>query len=210
MTNFKQTFTTTKKSRGTNTCEYIVLHDTASTATAAANAKYLATSIAPASAHYVVGYEGEVYKIGQDDQILWHAGESAWEGRTDMNRYSIGIEIHSDGTTFTDPQRAAVKQLVRDLMQTHGIPANRVIRHKDIAPKRKSDVRDAFWQNEYATFADYQNSLTKSSIMNTLKETILLLKELHPLVPVEQRVKIEAQANDLRKVEESLGLEVTK
>lgn len=35
---------------------------------------------------------------------------------------------------------------------------NRIIRHKDIAPRRKNDVADEFWNNEYKTFTDYQNS----------------------------------------------------
>ena len=38
------------------------------------------------------------------------------------------------------------------------LPVNRIIRHKDIAPKRKNDVDDSFWSNEFKTFTDYQNS----------------------------------------------------
>jgi hypothetical protein len=35
-----------------------------------------------------------------------------------------------------------------------------VIRHKDVAPKRKIDIDDRIWLNWwFATFKDYQNSL---------------------------------------------------
>jgi len=202
---------TTKKTCGTNTCEYIILHDTASDASAESNAKYLASNPAPASCHYVVGEDGRVWKIGEDTDILWHAGISSWNGKKDMNRYSIGIEIHANkaGDSFTSPQRAATKKLVQSLMQDHKIPPERVIRHKDIAPKRKTDVRDAFWRNEFKTFKDYQKSLTETT-MNLHNETIMLLKDLWSKQNAEDKKKIGDLANKHRAAEKALGLHVTK
>ena len=47
------------------------------------------------------------------------------------------------------------------------IPVKRIIRHKDISPGRKNDVDDSFWNNEFKTFSDYQNSYisTNSPLM---------------------------------------------
>lgn len=43
--------------------------------------------------HYCIDENGDKYKLGNDTDILWHAGESSWDGKTDLNKYSIGIEV---------------------------------------------------------------------------------------------------------------------
>ncbi|MBN2892893.1 MAG: N-acetylmuramoyl-L-alanine amidase [Bacteroidales bacterium] len=54
-----------------------------------------------ASAHMVVGREGEVVQMADLNEITWHAGTSGYqfpdETRTTFNKYSIGIEIANDG-----------------------------------------------------------------------------------------------------------------
>jgi len=159
----KLKYETIKKSKGTNTKEFIVLHHTGSKSSAENNAKYLALNPAQASCHYVVGSKGEIYKIGMDDDILWHCGESSWNGRTNLNRYSIGIEVNSDGVDFTDEQRKSVKELIEELMREYDIPYTNVLRHKDIAPKRKTDIGDNFW-NEYKSWKSYQKSLKVNDV----------------------------------------------
>lgn len=49
------------------------------------------------SSHLVVGGDGGISQLLSFDVIGWHAGESAWEGRTALNNYSIGIEIDNAG-----------------------------------------------------------------------------------------------------------------
>ena len=71
----------------------------------------------------------------------------------------MGIEVVSDGHTFTDPQREAVKELVKNLMKEYAITSDRVIRHKDIAPGRKRDIGDNFWNDQFSSFEEYQKSL---------------------------------------------------
>ena len=43
-------------------------------------------------------------------------------------------------------------------MFTFKIPKENVLRHKDIAPNRKNDIADIFWNNKYASWKDYQDS----------------------------------------------------
>jgi N-acetyl-anhydromuramyl-L-alanine amidase AmpD len=62
--------------------------------------------------------------------------------------------------SFTDSQRVEVRKLIQHLMAVFKIPKQNVLRHRDIAPKRKTDIADTFWNNAYKTWADYQNSLT--------------------------------------------------
>lgn len=74
----------------------IVMHYTAGR-NAESSARYLARDSVKASAHLVIGREGEIYQLVPFDKVSWHAGISAYGGRTDYNRYSIGIELDNAG-----------------------------------------------------------------------------------------------------------------
>lgn len=155
---FDITTTTKNITRGSNSCQYIVLHHTWG-GSFDGNLKTL--TVWEVSCHYLLGQDWKLAKIGNDEQILRHCGDSQWEGKKMMNPYCIGIEIINDWYNFTDIQRSKVRELVNYLMIVHKIPSKNIIRHKDIAPSRKVDVYDTFRSNEYKTFQDYQNSYNK-------------------------------------------------
>ena len=100
------------------------------------------------SAHYVVGRDGEVVQMLNDELRAWHAGASKWGNITDMNSCSIGIELDNNGTEpFTDNQINSLMVLLTKLKTTYAIPAANFIGHADIAPKRKPDPSILFpWQ----------------------------------------------------------------
>lgn len=50
-----------------------------------------------ASAHLVIGQNGEIRQLVGFDRVAWHAGISEWKGREGLNRYSIGIELDNAG-----------------------------------------------------------------------------------------------------------------
>jgi len=50
-----------------------------------------------ASAHLVIGKQGEVTQLARFNKRTWHAGESAYKGRKGYNSLSIGIEIDNVG-----------------------------------------------------------------------------------------------------------------
>lgn len=145
-----------------NSCEYVVLHHTAtweSTFDALLNAFDRPTY--NASFHYLVREDGAIAKIGNDSDILWHAWVSEWKGKENMNKYSIWIEIIGplkDGW-FTNAQMEAVEELVFHLCEVHGLKKDRVIRHKDISPGRKSDLSDIFWNKKFKTYSDWIDSI---------------------------------------------------
>ena len=154
----KQRLATNKKSKWINTTEYIILHHTAENGSLNGVLSWLSTSpSSTASAHFVVDFNGDIYQIGEETDILWHAGVSSWNGKQNLNRYSIGIEIRGINA-FTNEQRIAVRKLVNYLIKKYNIPKENILRHKDIAPGRKNDVHDNFWNNEYKTYSDYINS----------------------------------------------------
>ena len=74
----------------------LVIHFTGGSS-AISSARHLCQPSARASAHLVVGREGEVYQLAPFNQVTWHAGASSWEGRTGLNHYSIGIELDNAG-----------------------------------------------------------------------------------------------------------------
>jgi N-acetylmuramoyl-L-alanine amidase len=103
----------------------------------------------PASAHYVVDYDGAVYQLVDDTKRAWHAGNGCWQGIDDMNSASIGIEIENPGhgngyAPFTEAQIVAVIDLCSALVRKHGINPRNVIGHSDYAPQRKEDPGHLF------------------------------------------------------------------
>ena len=165
---FKQTFPKpAEHTPGVNTCQYIILHHTGTKEwTIKGVLDWLYRRNDYASCHFVVDINGDVYKIWDPRDILWHAGESKWGKLKDMNKYSVGIEVIgplSDGW-FTGEQKLAVRRLIQHLMAVLNIPMTNVLRHKDIAPKRKIDISDTFWNKEYISYEQYMGTLKPKEI----------------------------------------------
>jgi N-acetylmuramoyl-L-alanine amidase len=102
------------------------------------------------SAHYVVFEDGRIVQCVPEHLRAWHAGISSWQGETDINSCSIGIEIVNPGHEFGYPdfplrQIAAVIALCRSILTRHRqIPGDRVLAHSDVAPARKQDPGEKF------------------------------------------------------------------
>jgi N-acetylmuramoyl-L-alanine amidase len=105
----------------------------------------------PVSSHYMIDEEGRIYKLVDESKRAWHAGTSYWNGITDVNSASIGIEICNSGKESYAPlQIAALKELCHDIQKRHGIPAENIIGHSDVAPDRKIDPGHLFPWKELA------------------------------------------------------------
>ena len=89
-------FVATKKMGGAIDARYLIMHYTASGSLASA-ADTLTVGKAPASAHIVIGREGEIVQLVPFNRVAWHAGVSRWHGLSGMNRYTIGIELENAG-----------------------------------------------------------------------------------------------------------------
>jgi len=76
--------------------KYIVLHHTGPGSFSGIS-KWLRNKKAKASAHYIVGTEGQLHQLVNSRKKSWHAGISSWNGLSDINKYSIGIEIQNIG-----------------------------------------------------------------------------------------------------------------
>jgi N-acetylmuramoyl-L-alanine amidase len=108
------------------------------------------------SSHYLVDAQPDptIYLLVDESRRAHHAGVSSWQGNTNINPSSIGIEIVNLGNTksdqgtvyypFPQSQIDRVIALVRDIVQRHQISPDRVVGHSDIAPQRKQDPGPLF------------------------------------------------------------------
>lgn len=128
-----------------NRIKYIVIHYVGATGGAEANCRYYASKYIGASAHYYVGFDGEIWQSVEDGDIAWHCGAKSYRHPECRNSNSIGIELcvrnkgsqAADGRDwyFEDATVQAAIELTRELMEKYGIPADRVIRHYDVTGK---------------------------------------------------------------------------
>jgi N-acetylmuramoyl-L-alanine amidase len=126
----------------------LVMHYTGM-ASAAKAIDWLSRPESHVSCHYVIDEDGRVTQMVAESARAWHAGASYWQGETDINSASIGIEIqnpgHDDGYhPFARAQMRGVRDLARDIMDRHHIAPECVLAHSDIAPARKIDPGEKF------------------------------------------------------------------
>lgn len=146
-----------QKTAWINTKKYIILHHTAWW-----TFKWL-LDIMEAwkwySWHYTIWENGEIWKQGEDTDILWHAWDNTdvkLNGISFYNPVSIWIEVVSDkyGKWYNDKQRESLIKLVKYLQEKYKISYKNILRHKDIT-KRKIDLDDSFWNNKYKTYSEF-------------------------------------------------------
>ena len=128
--------------------DILVLHYTGMQTGEAALAR-LRDPEAGVSAHYVVEEDGRIFSLVPEERRAWHAGHGVWQGETDVNAASIGIEIVNPGhefgyRAFPDAQVATVITLIDDIRSRWSIPDARIIAHSDLAPDRKEDPGELF------------------------------------------------------------------
>lgn len=101
----------------------------------------------PVSSHYLIDHEGLIFELVSPEKRAWHAGVSHWDGRENLNAYSIGIELLNHdlegGEIFNKPfsnkQLTALIALIEHLKTLFPIRNDYILGHSDIAPERKND-----------------------------------------------------------------------
>jgi len=132
---------------------YIVLHYTSTTS----QDSLRLLSQGQVSAHYLITDDTRphVYRLVDETQNAWHAGESRWYNQVSLNPVSLGIELVNTGRTdlahgeaswapYSPAQVQTLILLLKDLTTRHGIRPENVVGHSDIAPQRKTDPGPLF------------------------------------------------------------------
>lgn len=101
-------------------------------------------SDAQVSAHYTIGKDGSIVQHVRDEHRAWHAGKSTWQGRNDLNSWSIGIELvnwNNGEDPYPETQHQASIDLCAYLCSKYNINPNNIVAHYDVSPRRKTDPK---------------------------------------------------------------------
>ena len=110
--------------------------------------QWLCNPVAQVSAHYFVFEDGRVVQTVPEARRAWHAGVSYWDGDTDINSCSIGIEIANPGhpgglPPFPDALRRASWLVVDRLAYRATIRWRTRVRHRSSRRARRTGARQA-------------------------------------------------------------------
>lgn len=91
------------------------------------------------SAHFWISKKGEVIQLLKTCLRGWHAGKSEWDGKNDVNSFSIGIECQGTGSAWPNEQVETIRAVCEALSERYEIED--IVGHEDIAiPEgRKAD-----------------------------------------------------------------------
>lgn len=151
--------------------ETVIIHGTGSNNSAKSIVDYLLKP-KTASAHIVIGRDGQVFQLVPFNVIAWHAGHSVWDGKKWLNNRSIGIELCNSlklvktkngfqdqynhnvpdsevyewegdyWQLYTEDQYLALHELLTFLTMKFGILE--LLGHEQVSPGRKIDPGPAF------------------------------------------------------------------
>lgn len=126
----------------------VVLHYTGMETGEAAEA-WLCAPESEVSSHYLVHEDGRIVQMVRESDRAWHAGRGSWKGLSDVNSFSIGVEMVNCGPLadfpeFPEAQIEAVAALCGDICTRYAIAPERVLAHSDVAPGRKIDPGERF------------------------------------------------------------------
>ena len=109
--------------------ELIVLHTTEAPARSSLN-----KLSDRGEAHFCVTEEGSVYRIVDRDREAFHAGRSMWNGKEDVDKFSIGIEcVGYHDKPMGTVQLNAIAKLVKELQSMYHLPDHCVVAHSHVA-----------------------------------------------------------------------------
>lgn len=166
--NKKLTTVNFNNTNNTSRIKYIVIHYVGALGGAEANCNYYKSVNRGASAHYFVGFEGEVWQCVEDADVAWHCGAKSYKHSSCRNSNSIGIEMcvrkrSTASMSSADKdwyfEAATVNstiELVKELMAKYNIPASNVIRHYDVTGK----VCPAPYVHDEKAWNEFKNRLT--------------------------------------------------
>ena len=105
------------------------------------------------SVHYLISKKGIIFNLLCPKYKAWHAGKSKWKNYTNINDYSIGIELENKGhnfgyTNFSARQYKSLRKLIFFLSKNFLILDKDIVFHSDIAPNRKQDPGEKLFINK--------------------------------------------------------------
>lgn len=149
--------------------EYIVIHYTGGTGSAANNCKYFAGGDRGASADYFIDDKGIwQYNASPSKRYSWAVGDG--HGRYGIaNANSVSVEVVNDGGAFSEAEIGWLEKLVPYLMGAYGVPASKVVRHWDASRKQcpAHYVDSKRWKSLHARITKGGGAMTGKWVKNS-------------------------------------------
>lgn len=164
----------------TGRVKYIVIHYVGALGGAEANCRYYAGKYIGASAHYFVGFSGEIWQSVEDGDVAWHCGAKSYRHAECRNSNSIGIElcVRKEDTGhlgaedrdwfFEQATVDAATALTKWLMDKYGIPEENVLRHYDVTGKCCPNP----YVTEESMWKEFKKSLCNTDTAGVEKEEL--------------------------------------
>lgn len=112
-----------------------------------------------ASYHVIIKRNGERTVTNPDDNRAYHAGQSEFKGKKNLNLWSLGVAFERD--SHTEPlQDAAIESAVEYIipkMKKWGISLDNVTDHRTISPNRKVDLKKEEYEKVMAALTKKWN-----------------------------------------------------
>ncbi|MEZ5810629.1 MAG: peptidoglycan recognition family protein [Rhizobiaceae bacterium] len=84
------------------------------------------------SYHYLVGLDGEILRLVDENDVAFHAGRN--------NGDSIGVGLlHVGGKAYPDAQVEALRTLIGEIASRHGLKRRDVVSRQQVDPRKASD-----------------------------------------------------------------------
>ncbi len=85
-------------------------------------------------AHYLLDQSGHAYRVVHRSLVAYHAGRSMWDGHTNLDTRSLGIEVVGyHNRDLTSAQYAALRELLDELQRIYKVPDRQVLTHSMVA-----------------------------------------------------------------------------
>jgi AmpD protein len=119
----------------------------------------LARLLDPASQvsyHVLIDTDGSRCTLVPDEHIAWHAGASAFLGRTRCNDFLLGAAFAGDTyrSPLTDAQLASALEWLETRWARHGWTRDRMTDHRQVSPGRKDDLNPVEWARLHAAITE--------------------------------------------------------
>ena len=195
-----------KKSRLKSSIKFVIIHYTGMQSEIE-SLRRLKDKNSKVSCHYLIGRNGNIIQLVNENKIAWHAGKSKWKGFTNLNKNSIGVELVNKGHNygyekFSINQIKSLELLCKKIKKKYKISNNNFLGHSDIAPLRKIDPGEKFpWKLLYKNKIGIWHNINSRKI-KTFRGKISesnLIKFINNLKKIGYRIEY-SKSNELKKL----------
>lgn len=87
-----------------------------------------------ASSHVVIGYDGSRKVLAKPKQVTFHAGQSVWNNRENVNDFMLGIEFQGDTNIkdLTPEQVQSAIEYLKPILKQNNISLENIVTHEQV------------------------------------------------------------------------------